>query len=354
MSTLSTLSKKETEIKVVKDPTTENEYIDEDAIGKLEIKLRKYLEENKNTIRNKESDDDEEMETDDEVIFKTPKTIWRTKRSQTDSESDTVVTRRPTARIVIIEGEKITTSSGHVTEETLGPTNVWDTISLGLIGTRKAEIWNSCKNKEINWESKFTNAKPEQEVEPTYKKYQERILNNKTNKRDRIKEIEKNLFSLLSTYSLGHCVAADLQMSRGIALSYREKYDNIEYKKKTEKGMFSGSKKGETNLWKSLITLEKHTRECQVEKLAMSKMGCGLDKLNWNKVNNVVEYLFKNSTTEITICKLPCKDEGKQISQEANQQNKRKHRILKTETRIRKNCYGRHLGDHKRHAKDAD
>lgn len=42
------------------------------------------------------------------------------------------------------------------------------------------------------------------------------------------REIEGDLFSASKTYSLAHCVAADLRMGAGIAVAFRDKFGRID------------------------------------------------------------------------------------------------------------------------------
>lgn len=52
------------------------------------------------------------------------------------------------------------------------------------------------------------------------------------------REIEGDLFSAPKTYSLAHCVAADLKMGAGIAVAFRDKFRQID--KLKEQGVKAG------------------------------------------------------------------------------------------------------------------
>lgn len=52
------------------------------------------------------------------------------------------------------------------------------------------------------------------------------------------REIEGDLFSAPKTYSLAHCVAADLKMGAGIAVAFRDKFGQID--KLKEQGVTAG------------------------------------------------------------------------------------------------------------------
>ena len=42
--------------------------------------------------------------------------------------------------------------------------------------------------------------------------------------------------------------------------------------------------------------------EKNITKLAMPKIGCGLDKLKWNNVRCIIKDIFKDLDIEIKIC----------------------------------------------------
>lgn len=39
-------------------------------------------------------------------------------------------------------------------------------------------------------------------------------------------------------------------------------------------------------------------------KLAMPKIGCGIDRLDWDKVQEIIKDVFRNTDVEILICEL--------------------------------------------------
>ena len=54
-------------------------------------------------------------------------------------------------------------------------------------------------------------------------------------------------------------------------------------------------------LQKSLEALYSHTMANGVKKLAIPRLGCGLDKLQWDKVSKLIEDIFSQSDIEITV-----------------------------------------------------
>ena len=54
-------------------------------------------------------------------------------------------------------------------------------------------------------------------------------------------------------------------------------------------------------LQKSLEALCTHAVLNGVKKLAIPRLGCGLDKLQWDKVSELIEDIFSKSDIEITV-----------------------------------------------------
>lgn len=145
----------------------------------------------------------------------------------------------------------------------------------------------------------------------------------------KITEKKTNLFSIDKKYSFVHCISLDCAMGAGIALTFRETFprmknillhtvaeNNIQYP-------FTILYEGGSNKIFNLITKEKYwykptyytISSCikqlrdmcskhNIKYLAMPKIGCGLDKLQWNKVRKILEDTFKDTDIEILICYL--------------------------------------------------
>jgi O-acetyl-ADP-ribose deacetylase (regulator of RNase III) len=47
--------------------------------------------------------------------------------------------------------------------------------------------------------------------------------------------------------------------------------------------------------------MKEHCEEHTVKKLAMPRIGCGLDRLDWNKVRDMIKEIFKDMKVELTI-----------------------------------------------------
>jgi O-acetyl-ADP-ribose deacetylase (regulator of RNase III) len=47
--------------------------------------------------------------------------------------------------------------------------------------------------------------------------------------------------------------------------------------------------------------MKQHCEEHDVKKLAMPWIGCGLDRLDWNKVREMIKRTFQETNIELTI-----------------------------------------------------
>lgn len=132
-------------------------------------------------------------------------------------------------------------------------------------------------------------------------------------------EVRKDLFTLDESYYLAHCIASDLIMGAGIAVLFQKKFSLREKIRLTgpqypgscvlvdnifnliTKGK-SYSKPTYTTLGTSLKKMKIICDEMGIKKLAMPKIGCGLDKLQWLVVKDMILNLFKESDIEIIVC----------------------------------------------------
>lgn len=143
-----------------------------------------------------------------------------------------------------------------------------------------------------------------------------------------IREEQRDLFTLPEDWYLAHCNGQDYVMGKGIAKIFNEKYNLKNRLKKrypVTKAVadpYIGAALLIDNVF-TLITKRKWSdkptyaalRECledmrarcrkqDIRKLAMPKIGCGLDGLNWDKVRAMVEEVFADTDIEILVCYL--------------------------------------------------
>jgi hypothetical protein len=137
-----------------------------------------------------------------------------------------------------------------------------------------------------------------------------------------------DLFDMVN-YSIGHCVGADFSMSAGIAVEFKKLFGiknylqglkanvgQTVYLKNNNRYVFylitkslSRKKPTYSNLYESLIDLWKHCVNLNVKKLALPKIACGLDKLKWDIVKKMIDYVFADMQIEIIICALSSENE---------------------------------------------
>lgn len=143
------------------------------------------------------------------------------------------------------------------------------------------------------------------------------------------KEEIRDLFSVPEDYYLAHCISADFRMGAGIAVEFNKRFD-MRRKLKEEvpdywEYMQTYNLQGECILIDrvlNLITKEKYYHKptyksmkqalnmmkivCDannINKVAMPLLGCGLDRLQWDKVSKFIKEVFKDTDIEILVCK---------------------------------------------------
>ena len=135
--------------------------------------------------------------------------------------------------------------------------------------------------------------------------------------------IEKgNLFSVEGQgYYFAHCISADFALEQGIARQFNRRYD-MRNKLIAQEGPFTRkqpncilidnvfnlvTKKFKYNkptydtIETSLRMMKEVCIEKGITKIAIPKIGCGLDKLNWNSVENKIHKVFRSTDIEIRV-----------------------------------------------------
>lgn len=147
-----------------------------------------------------------------------------------------------------------------------------------------------------------------------------------------LKYQEGDLLKLPRTYYLAHCISADYALGAVIAKQINDVFQ-MRFKLKNRFGDISERYRvGKTYMVDNvfnLIAKEKYwhkptyrSLKCSLYKmkdiivdknitqLAVPRIGCGLDKLCWDKVENIIEEVFGNTDIEITIYSLPKREEN--------------------------------------------
>ena len=143
------------------------------------------------------------------------------------------------------------------------------------------------------------------------------------------KEEMRDLFTVSEEYYLAHCISADFGMGKGIVIEFNKRFD---MKRKLQSKYPDYVNEWHHNNWcgdcilegrvLNLITKERYFHkptydslksallvcwsEClhnDIKKIAMPVIGCGLDRLQWDKVSEIIKDVFKDADIEILVCK---------------------------------------------------
>ena len=143
------------------------------------------------------------------------------------------------------------------------------------------------------------------------------------------KEEVRDLFSVPDDYYLVHCISADFGMGKGIVVEFNKRFD---MKRKLQSKYPDYINQWIHNNWRgdciledkilNLITKERYFHKptyeslksallvCRLEcntnnitKIAMPLIGCGLDRLQWDKVSEIIKDVFKDTDIEILVCR---------------------------------------------------
>lgn len=142
------------------------------------------------------------------------------------------------------------------------------------------------------------------------------------------KEIRKDLFDMPEDYYLAHCISADFGMGKGIVVEFNKRFDmkrklqatHPDYINQYTHYKMCGDCILEGRVF-NLITKERYYQkptyasllgalnvcknvciENDIKKVAMPMIGCGLDRLEWQKVSNMLKNVFDQTDMEIVVC----------------------------------------------------
>ena len=148
-----------------------------------------------------------------------------------------------------------------------------------------------------------------------------------------MKIIEKrmDLFEISLDYTLVHCISEDCAMGAGIAKTFNRRYGKMQqdlrnelkinmlnypisifYHESSEKhdviNMITKErywhKPTYNNFLHALLDVVEICKSKNIKKIAMPKIGCGLDRLEWEKVRGFIEDYFEDLDVEIVVCYL--------------------------------------------------
>jgi hypothetical protein len=134
-------------------------------------------------------------------------------------------------------------------------------------------------------------------------------------------EKRMNLFDVSDKYYLAHCISADLALGAGIAVEFNKRFNLREklrevppeqrYMQQTVLidrvfNLITKEKYWHKPTYQSLficlVQLKKMCLDRDIKHLAMPRIGCGRDRLDWNIVKRMIHEVFQHTTIEILVC----------------------------------------------------
>ncbi|WP_336781265.1 macro domain-containing protein [Paenibacillus illinoisensis] len=137
------------------------------------------------------------------------------------------------------------------------------------------------------------------------------------------REIQQDLFAMDEAYTLAHCISADARMGAGIAVQFRERFGLQVLQEQAKQEALEIGRCYPVGRTLNLVTKAKFSNkptypsftqavqsmrdvcvEQEINKLAMPQIGCGLDRLKWDKVSGIIQDTFADTDVEIVVCTL--------------------------------------------------
>ena len=140
-------------------------------------------------------------------------------------------------------------------------------------------------------------------------------------KRTIVREINGDLFSCPSSASLAHCISEDAHMGKGIATLFKRKFGGVDAIKsqKAQTGEIAVLERADRfvyylitkrryfhkptydTLRSALTAMKIHAVAHEIDEICMPRIGCGLDKLDWDRVKRLLESEFRETKIQITV-----------------------------------------------------
>lgn len=139
----------------------------------------------------------------------------------------------------------------------------------------------------------------------------------------RYREIECDLFVEKSECYYAHCVSADFALGAGIAKRFNQLYNMrerlFEWADRPGREVKIGSavlidgvfnlvtkpryfnKPTYNSLQLALLDMREQCISLGIDRIAMPRIGCGLDRLDWSTVSDMVKRIFGDTNIEITV-----------------------------------------------------
>ena len=145
-----------------------------------------------------------------------------------------------------------------------------------------------------------------------------------------LREVHQDLFTVSKDYILVHCISADFALGAGIAKEFNKRFDMRRKLQSKYPNYFDIFVRHHLNggciyedrvlnlvtkkqyfekpsIYTMKIALQNMKEICltnSITKLAMPRIGCGLDKLQWDKVKQIIEEVFFDTDVEILVCSI--------------------------------------------------
>jgi hypothetical protein len=134
----------------------------------------------------------------------------------------------------------------------------------------------------------------------------------------------RDLFTVPQGYYLAHCISADFALGAGIAKTFDKVY-NMRFKlfRDYDGYEYDGGdallvdnvfdlvtkpkcyhKPTYESLRESLEVMKRIMEVSAITKLAIPKLGCGLDRLSWDEVYDIICGVFEDTDVEILVCEI--------------------------------------------------
>ena len=207
---------------------------------------------------------------------------------------------------------------------------------------KKEEMGEMEKRKEERREKERDDKKNDKEVkEETEDGEEKKGLGEKEEEEEKSKQedmvVEErmgDLFSASPSISLAHCISKDINMSAGIALAFKKEFGRVEKlrQQQAKVGEIAILEEGDrfiynlvtkekyygkptiASLRKSLVMMRSHMEEKGVKEVAMPRIGCGLDRIDWGKVKIMLEEVFSGSDLKVIVYTLEKKKKMEKLT----------------------------------------
>lgn len=143
-------------------------------------------------------------------------------------------------------------------------------------------------------------------------------------------EVDKDLFSVPEEYYFAQCISADYAMGKGIAKQFNERFqtkrklcdkhgngvffwDNTPlthrgYCIKVDRVFCLVTKRNYYDkptlltIRNALLSMKELTCNFHISQIAIPRIGCGLDRLQWKDVSGIIIDVFRYTNVEILVC----------------------------------------------------